>query len=69
MMLWDCTHCGMVRHAPCAGATCLPAQRIDEREFKSARIAREQQRIEQIQAERENDPFFRLGNALAGGVA
>ncbi|NKZ63033.1 hypothetical protein GTG23_02620 [Rhodococcus hoagii] len=47
----------------------MPAQRIDEREFKSARIAQEQQRIEQIQAERENDPFFRLGNALAGGVA
>lgn len=41
MMLWDCTHCGAVRHAPCGGATCLPAQRIDEREFKSARIARE----------------------------
>lgn len=41
MMLWDCTHCGMVRHAPCASATCLPSQRIDEREFKSARIAQE----------------------------
>lgn len=47
MMLWDCTHCGMVRHAPCAGATCLPAQRIDEREFKSARIARESETAQQ----------------------
>lgn len=37
---WDCFHCGVTRHAPC-GATCWPAQRIDEREFKSARIARE----------------------------
>ncbi len=45
MMTWDCTHCGAVRHAPCGGATCLPAQRIDEREFKSARIAGSRRRL------------------------
>ncbi len=48
MMLWDCTHCGWCVTHRARGCDCLPAQRIDEREFKSARIAQEQQRIEQI---------------------
>lgn len=42
MILWDCTDCSMTRNAAC-GPVCMPAQRIDPREFKSARIAAERE--------------------------
>ncbi|MFC9786466.1 hypothetical protein [Rhodococcus sp. NPDC127528] len=44
VITWVCpkSGCGKTRNAGCS-PVCLPAQRINAREFKSARIAREKQ--------------------------
>ncbi|MFD4294166.1 hypothetical protein ACFWQG_13195 [Rhodococcus sp. NPDC058532] len=45
MIPWDCPDCGTIRNAPC-GPVCLPAARIDLREFKAARLATERAELE-----------------------